>query len=407
MAKDTRNPKTRVRASVLRGALKDVLGVVEGRNAIPILDHVLLAVTDQRITLTATDLDIYALRTCASDDRDGPASEAWLSGIRNFAVTLPAKPLAEVLGKLDGDAMVTIEAPDDLSASAACQIVIKAGRARFRLHSLPVDTFPVLPPMDDDGGFDMPCSRLADVLAAVDHAISSEETRYYLNGIYLHPESLDLRFAATDGHRLARYAIDGPDGAVSFPGMILATKTIKVLEKLLAAGAKTAGEDASPAMVEISSAGSGQVRFAMPASDGGDVEIQAKTIDGTFPDYARIIPQDSPHRATVVRSTLIAALERVSVLASDKTRIVKVVFAEDAMTLSAASIELGEASEDLACVYGGDEMTLGFDSKYWLEALGALAGDDVALCFDAGAPMRIEASPEAGALVQVVMPCRV
>jgi len=412
--KDARSPKTRVRASVLRSALDDVMGVVESRNTIPILDFVLLRAEDERITLTATDLDCWAIRDCASDDRDGPDSREWMDSCRGFAVALPAKPLKAVLSGFDGDAMVTIEAPDEVNAKWAGRVTIRAGRARFKLNTLPVADMPLAAPIEDAGfSFTLPCSRLADTFAAVEHAISSEETRYYLNGIYVHPADRDLRFAATDGHRLARWSLDAPDGGASFPAVIVARKTVGILDKLLASAVKVADKDSSPPEVSVEASSSGsRLRFVMPASDGAEIELIAKAIDGQYPDYTRVIPHEPPHRAAIVRSDLAEAVKRVAVIASDKTMTIKASFAEDLLTLSVVSAEIGEGSEDVPCEYAGPAITFGFNSKYWRDALAALPSDKVAMRFDAdtAAPVRISGwddSGEIGSLLQVLMPVRV
>lgn len=410
---DKRIPKARVQAAVLRGALKDVGAIVEGRNTIPILSHVLLEVADQWITLTASDLDHWAVRTCASSDRDGPDSREWLKSIRGFSVCLPAKPLEAVLGGIDGDAMVRIEAPADIDANWAGQVTLTAGRARWKLHALPVAEFPAIGGFAVESEFEMPCSQLADALAAVDHAISSEETRYYLNGVFLHPADLDLRFAATDGHRLARWSLNGPVGSTSFPATIVSRKTIAVLEKLLAGAAKTGEENSEPPKVVIEANANGtRLRFAMPAEGDGEVEVVAKAIDGEFPDYVRVIPSSPEHRATVDRVALSGAIKRVAVLADGKSRAVKLSFAADMLTVSARSTDLGEASEELTCSYEGPEFELGFDSRYLRDALAAIVSDTVALRFDVGGqpPFRIagwEDGAEVGSLLQVLMPVRV
>lgn len=412
-ATDARAPKTRVKAATLRGALDDVIGIVEGRNTIPILEFVHLEVIDQRITLVATDMDCWAIRECASDDRDGPDSRDWLGGIRNFAVALPAKPLKAVLAGFDGDAMVTIAAPEEVSDTWSGRVTVQAGRARYKLNALPAADLPLAPHLGCDAGFELPCSRLADSLAAVEHAISSEETRYYLNGIYLHPADLDLRLAATDGSRLARWQLDAPEGGLGFPAVIVARKTVGILDKLLASALKAADKDGSPPEVLVEASGDGaRLRFVMPAADGGTVELIAKSIDGQFPDYQRVIPSELPYRATINRAQLSDAIKRVAVLASDKSRIVKATFAADLLTLSAASPEIGEASEDLPCNYAGPEIVLGLDAKYWRDALGALASDTIAmgLSEDTAGPVRVagwEDNSEVGALLQVLMPARV
>lgn len=413
-AEPTRQKRTRLRAGTLRAALKDVAGVVDGRNTIPILDCVALSVGGQSeglgvIQLTASDLDIWVTRTVASDDSGQPDSREWRAGSAPFACAVSARALTAALAEIDGDAMVGIELVES-------RLEIRAGRARFRLPSLPLDDFPMPPPVHETiTSWSMPCTRLADTFAAVEHAISSDETRYYLNGIYLHPEALELRAVATDGHRLARLALDVPDGAASLPPVIVARKTVVLLDRLLASAAKGAGEGAPP-HVEVTAECSGRrLRFELPAGDagesGGELTIVAKTIDGTFPDYTRVIPDSPPHRFTIDRGVLAEAVKRVSALADGKTRIVRAELAADRLTLSASSPDLGDASEELPCAYAGPDIAIGFDARYWRDALAAIASDLVAMRFtDAQAPVRIAGwvdGEEVGGLVQVLMPVRV
>lgn len=411
LARDDRIQRVRVRAGTLLAALKDVVGAVEGRNTIPILGNVLFAVsaTHTTIELTGTDLDLWVVRELVCERQD--AKE------KAFALTLPAKPLLAVIGELDGDAMVTIAAPVDGDS----RVTISAGRSRFRLPVLPVADFPLPPPLSVAASLGLGCSQLADAFAAVEHAISTEETRYYLNGIYMHAEESDLslRLATTDGHRLARLTLPDLEGASAWPPLIVARKTVALLDKLLAGAAKTTpdqGPGQASAQVAIDAGGSVPgclVRFAMPAADGGSIDLIAKTIDGTFPDYTRVIPSEIERTATIDRSALAEAVKRVAVLAEAKSRAVKAAFEHDCLTLTVTSPELGEATEEVPCSYSAAPLTIGFDAKYWRDALGALACDTVAMGMsDAQGPARIRAvegddGSESERLVQVLMPVRV
>ena len=441
---DMRIARVRVRAGTLLAGLKDVAGAIEGRNTIPILGNVLFAVSASAsaIELTGTDLDLWVVRELACEKAE--ANERW------FTLTLPAKPLLAVIGELDADAMVTISAPTPASAGAGLgegRATISAGRSRFKLPVLPAEDFPLPPPIEVAASLELPCTQLADAFAAVEHAISTEETRYFLNGIYIHAEESDrsLRLATTDGHRLARLTVPDLEGASAWPAMIVARKTIGLLDRLLAGAAKTTeGKETTPAQVAIDAAlrqAQGErasevhmVRFLMDAADGGSIEILAKTIDGSFPDYTRVIPSEVERTALVDRASLSAAVKRVAVLAEVKSRVVKAEFANDPgsgsgagmLTLTVSSAEWGEASEEVPCSYSGapgDEeggrFTIGFDAKYWRDALGALACDTVAMGMsDASGPVRIRAvqgdprpgsgsSDECDRLVQVLMPWRV
>lgn len=412
---DPRKAAFRVRAGRLKAALGDVAQVVEGRNTIPVLECVLIEAGDGAIRLTASNLDMWAARVLASDDRDGPASKDWLAAIKPLAICLPARTLLAVLGELDADAMVTLELDQ-------MKVIVSAGRARFRLPFLPADDFPVPRLFDGAASFEMPCTALADSFARVEHAISTEEARYYLNGVYLHPdtEALTLRLAATDGSRLARLTIAAPDGALAFPAVIIARQTVQVLDKLLASAVRAQDANVTATvLVETSGAAQGGakegakgvLRFTMPASDQGEVVVTAKPIDGEFPAYDRVVPSACDKLATVNRETLIAAVKRVCVLGDAKSRAVKAVFGPDKLTLSVVSPDLGEASEDLPCAYAGAETTIGFNGKYWQQLLGAIADDEVAIAFnDSCGPVLMQAGGAGllpGLFAQVMMPMRV
>lgn len=405
---DTRKPATRVRAGTLLAVLKDLEKIVPPKDTIPVLGFVLLDVRDGVITTMATNLDIWGERDCASDDRDGAASKDWIESIRPFSTLLPGKPLRKLLAEFDSDAMVTIDATD--AAGQAGRVTISAGRARFRLNALEPEQIPRVPAFEVHFNYDMKCSQLADALAAVRHAMSSEETRYYLNGVLVHPVNLDLRFAATDGHRLARRSIDVPDGAASFPQAIVSRRTVELLDHLLAAAVK-ADENALVG-VECASEHRGAImRWEMPAADGGTVTVTAKTVDGDFPDYTRVIPHDPPIRAVIGRGALAEAVKRVAVLASDKSNAIKAEFEADLLRLTVTTPELGEAVEEVPCTTTGGSVAIGLDQRYWRDALGVMACDEVAMLLtDEGAPVRLQnaaTDANADALVQVIMPVRV
>lgn len=430
---DRRRRATRVQAATLRAALKDVAGIVETANTIPILGHVLVEVGSGLITLTASDLDIWASRELPSNDRDGPASAEWISAIRGFAVTLPASALAAILAEFDAAAMVTLEQSEDGS-----RVAVSAGRAQFRLACLPGADFPLPPSFAPAGSFELPCSVLADGFAAVEHAISTEETRYYLNGIFLHPHELDLRMATTDGHRMARLTLDGPAGAASFPPVIIARKTVALLSRLLGgagklddgngngdrggSGGEGSGGKGAPAQVLVEANQEGtRLRFGLRAGDG-EIAVVAKMIDGSFPDYHRVIPSAPEHCAVIDRAALSAAIKRVAVLTSRSSRCIGAAFTQDCLRLSVVNFDFGEGSEEVPCSYTGPELTIGFNAGYWRQALAALdysgASDEVAMLFsDARAPMLLRAGGaadgaadgaggELGRLIQVLMPMR-
>lgn len=405
---DRRKPATRVKAGTLLGVLKDLEKIVPAKDTIPALSCVLIDARDGVITAQATNLDMWGERDCASDDRDGPASREWIASVRPFTALLPGKLLRKLLAEFDSEAMVTIDATDCNGGPG--QATISAGRARFKLNALDPEHMPRVPAVEPTYCYDIRCSQLADALAAVRHAMSSEDTRYYLNGVFVHPLNLALRFAATDGKRLARRSIDGPDGAASFPPGIVSRKTVELLDQLLTAAAKA--DENAQVSVECASEDRGAlIRWEMPAADGGTVTITAKTVDGDFPDYARVIPASPPIRAVVARAALAEAIKRVAVLASDKNNAVKAEFEAGLLRLTVTTPETGEAVEELPCTTSGGTVSVGLDHQYWREALGVMACDDVAMLMtDEGGPVRLQnAAPDADAeaLVQVIMPVRV
>lgn len=390
--------RTRVRAGTLSAAMKDVVGVVKGGETMPILTNVLLEAADGRIVLTATDLDHWARRTIASDDAGQPDSREWQAGSLPFGVTVPARLLGAAVARFDGDAMAVLSIDGSV-------LEVKAGRTRFRLPTLPVVDFPLPPPRDCPASMEISATRLDDLLNAVRHAVSTEETRYYLNGIYLHTDGMDLKAAATDGHRLALCSLDLPEGGASWPAGIVSRRTVDLLRPLLAHALKAADKDklAVPT-VTVAMEGSVAVRWTI----GEDIELVGKLIDGTFPDYARVIPTDSPNVASFAREAMIEAIGRVTVMAQDKTKAVKAAFEDGRVTLYVSAPDTGEASEEVPCNHAGEPVTIAFNGGYWREALGAIASDNVVMALRSpGDPARLRGEDEDSRLVQVLMPMRV
>lgn len=390
-ATDPRELAVRVQVSHLRDGLKDIAAVVRG-GEIPILGNVLIESANGMLHLTANDMNVWARRAVEIDKSAAEAKD-----YRSFTVTLPAKPLAAVLAELDGEATVLIEV-NPLSSRAQ----LNCGRSKFKLPTLPAVDFPVAPVFATESVFEIAASVLADALNAVDHAISTEETRYYLNGIYLHPHGLELRMATTDGHRLCRLSIDGPDGAASFASVIVPKGTVSLVEGLLSRHLKS-GDDPAPVLIESDGSNTGRLRFEI-----GETEIISRMIDGEFPDYTRVIPLDPPQSASIDKAALAGAIRRVAALASKESRAVKAAFATDRLTLSMNSPENGEASEELAIQFDGVSTEIGFNSKYWLDALAAIGSDTVTMRFaDPTAPVKLTPFGEDERFVQVLMPVRI
>ncbi len=362
------------RATLLK-ALGHVQSVVERRNTIPILSNVLLAADGQSAKLMATDLDLQIVE-------DVPATVEAAG-----ATTVSAHTLFDIVRKLPDGAQVTLEA-------ASGKVSVTAGRARFSLQTLPREDFPVIGESDLPVSFTLPAETLVTLIDKTRFAISTEETRYYLNGIFFHAPAGagTLRAVATDGHRLARVEIPLPEGAAGMPDIIIPRKCVAEVRKLL---------DERGGEVGISLSQS-KIRFAI-----GQAVLTSKLIDGTFPDYSRVIPTANDKLLKIDPATLAEGVDRVTAIASEKTRAVKLSLDRDRVTLSVTSPENGTASEDVPADYAAAGFDVGFNSRYLLDILAQVEGDLVEVHMaDAAAPTLIRESEGSEALY-VLMPMRV
>ena len=363
-----------VEAKALRAALKDVSGVVEARNTIPILSNLLLVATPTALTLTGSDLDIWGERHLT------------LANGQPLSTTVEVAVLERIVGKLPAEAIVKLTLADG-------KLTLAAGRSRFSLPTLPIEDFPAAPRLDWDAEFEIQALTLANAFHQVAFAVSTEEACYYLNGVFLHaPESGDLRFASTDGHRLARLAIERPEGAASLPDIIVPRKVVKIVAGLL---------DRHEGLVDVR-VSRGRIRFEI-----GETAVQAKLIDGTFPDYTRVVPSTSDTVLKIDRAALTEAVGRVATVMTDKVRVVKIVLDRDTATLSASSPENGTALEEVPCDLSGPGLTIGFNSRYLGELLSHLSSDTIEATFTDGAAPTLWRDREDSPLVYVLMPMRV
>lgn len=341
--------------------LTAVTKAVETRNTIPILSTVRLVAEGGRLTAAATDLDIQITGgvPCEGD----------------FAGCLDAKMLSGIVNKLTGD---TVDISDDDG-----QVVVKAGRSRFKMHTLPIDDFPSIDVGALPHGFD--CD-LAAMVGPVRFAISTEETRYYLCGVYLQPESA----TATDGHRLStrKHESLGDFGLADGAGVILPSKLVGMLPK------GKVHVDLSDTKVRITS-----------DVDGDETVIVSKLINGTFPDYDRVIPKNNDKIVTFDNAELRAAAERVAVAAEQRGRGVRLDITADAIALSLRGE--AEAQDSVAAEYAGESMQIGFNVNYLVEVLANLPAGPVRLALgDAGSPALFTSDAAEGQRV-VLMPMRV
>jgi DNA polymerase III subunit beta len=369
-----------MRVTVERAALLKALGhvqsVVERRNTIPILSNVLLDAKDGALTLTATDLDLAIVEAA-------PAQTS-IAG----ATTVAAHTLFDIARKLPEGAQVELATGDG-------RLALAAGRSRFQLQTLPREDFPAIAEGDLPFGFLLPVATMRQMVDKTKFAISTEETRYYLNGIFMHvteEAKPALRAVATDGHRLARVAIDRPDGAVGMPDVIIPRKAVTELRKLL-------DEAEGDVRVQLSAT---RIRFSL-----ANAVLSSRLIDGTFPDYSRVIPTANDKIMKIDTGALSEGVDRVSTIATDKTRAVKLSLTEDRLTLAVTSPENGTASEELASSYTSTPIDIGFNSRYLLDILAQIETGEVEIHLaDGASPTLIREGKDSPALY-VLMPMRV
>ena len=369
------------RATLLR-CLSHVQSVVERRNTIPILSNVLIdASADGALKVMATDLDLQVIEHMSAANVEDAG-----------AITVSAHLLFDIARKLPEGSQVSLETAEN-------RMTVKAGRSRFQLPTLPRDDFPVIVEGDLPTSFELPARTLAELIDRTRFAISTEETRYYLNGIFLHVSDEDrpvLKAAATDGHRLARFTLPRPDGAEGMPDVIVPRKAVAELRKLL--------EESLDGSVQIDLSAS-KVRFTL-GGEGG-VVLTSKLIDGTFPDYSRVIPTGNDKLLKLDPRSFYQGVDRVATIATEKTRAVKMGLDKDKVTLTVTSPDNGTASEEIAADYGAEGFEIGFNASYLKDILSQIDSDTVEMHLaDAGAPTLIRKDENAPALY-VLMPMRV
>jgi DNA polymerase III subunit beta len=370
--------KATIERATLLKSLGHVQSVVERRNTIPILSNVLIEASDNgAIKFTATDLDLQIVETIAGDVE--------IAG----STTVSAHTLFEIARKMPEGSQVQLHAADG-------RMAVNAGRARFSLGTLPKEDFPMIAEGELPTSFELPATSLIQIIDKTRFAISTEETRYYLNGIFLHVtedgEPL-LRAAATDGHRLARVTLPRPTGADGMPDVIIPRKCVAEIRKLL--------DESGDNNIQVDLSAS-KIRFTFD-----NAILTSKLIDGTFPDYTRVIPTANDKLLKIDPKSFAEGVDRVATIATEKTRAVKMALDRDKITLSVTSPENGTAAEEVPGTYGDTGFEIGFNARYLLDILGEIKGDTVELHLaDASAPTLIRENDKSQALY-VLMPMRV
>jgi DNA polymerase III subunit beta len=366
-----------IERSAFLKALNHVQSVVERRNTIPILSNVLVHASSGQVKLTATDLDIEIVETAAAEvTRDG-------------AATVPAHMLYDIVRKLPDGAQLELDQSTDRG-----RISIIAGKSRFALQALPPEDFPDLASGEFGNQFSLAVADLKFLIEKTRFAISTEETRYYLNGIYLHDVAQGslLRAVATDGHRLAQAQVARPEGASGMPGIIVPRKTVLEIAKLLE------GEEGE---VEVSLSSS-KIRFKV-----GRLVLTSKLIDGTFPDYERVIPRNNDKILVADTRQFANAVDRVSTISLEKSRAVKMTVAEGRLSLIVNNPDSGSAEEEIPADYSADAIEIGFNSRYLLDVASQVKAETMRFELqDAGSPTVIR-DPDDPQALYVLMPMRV
>lgn len=370
--------KFTVDKNILFKSLSHVQSIVERKNTLPILSNILLEAKDNSLVLSATDMDISITEKLNCNI------------IEIGSTTVSAQTLYDIIRKIPDTSEIEIISNDGKIMS------LRAGKSKFSLGCLPKEDFPLIQVDDLENEISIDSQKLLLLIDKTRFAISNEETRYFLNGIYFHKREDNnksiLSIVATDGHRLAKFDLDFKDNTTKFPGVIIPKKTVNELFKLLA--------DYN-GFVRIN-LNSNKIVFFI-----GETILISKLIDGNFPDYKRVIPKNNNNVLKINRSLFSLAVDRVSTITNDKSPAIKFKLLKNLMNMSSVNNESGTATEDIVTKYDGDEIEIGFNSKYVLEMINNLDDEEISLNFkDSSSPV-IALEESNSDLIYVLMPMRV
>ena len=339
-------------SSDLLKALNHIHGIVEVRHTLPILSNIVLSAENNELRLSSTNLDIFC-----SDQIDAEI-------VNSGEISVPAITFFEIVKRLPSGSDVILSMGDEDT-----ELILKCGRSKFNLSTLKTEDFPILSDKDLSTNFVISADELSRMIDKTKFAISNEETRYYLNGIFFHKaESNSIKFlraVATDGHRLAQYDIPLPQGAEEITGIIIPKKTVFELRKVL----DDADGDVSVSLNE------NKIKFSF-----NNLKIISKVIDGTFPDYTKVIPQNNDKKFKTNNSELKNAIDRVSAVAINeetKSKAIKLTIENNKLNLSVESQSKGSAKEEIDISYSNEKVDIGFNSRYLLDICNEVDGDEI------------------------------
>ena len=372
----------KINSTDLLKALSHIHGIVEVRHTLPILSNIILEAKDDKLILSSTNLDIY----CS----DKIKAEVLKSG----EVSVSAVTFFEIIKRLPSGSEVLM-----IMEEGENEIRLTCGRSKFNLSTLKTDDFPIISDSDLSTNFVLSADELIRIIDKTKFAVSNEETRYYLNGIFLHKAERNsiqfLRAVATDGHRLAQYDIPLPQGAEDITGIIIPKKTIYELRKVL----DDANGDVSVSLNE------NKIKFSF-----NDLKVVSKVIDGTFPDYTRVIPQKNDKNFKTNNSDLKNAIDRVSAVAANeesKSKAIKFCIENNSLSLSVESQSKGSANEMIDVNYSGDKVDIGFNSKYIIDICNEVDGDEISISLSDSISPAIILDKTDENLFFVLMPMRI
>lgn len=360
--------------NVILSTLQSVAGIVERRNTMPILGNVLINKTGPVLQLTTSDLEVQ-IRTSAELGGDEG----------NFSTTVGARKLIDVLKTLPSDQTVTLESGPD-------KIILKAGKSRFSLATLPSDDFPLVQESANFGPeFQVPEKTLKKLLHQVSFAMAVQDIRYYLNGILLVAEGKKLAIVATDGHRLA-YACAELEIEMPKQEVILPRKTVLELQRLL-------GDGDGSLSIQFAS---NQARFNFRG-----LEFVSKLVEGKFPDYNRVIPKNHLHHITIGRTALLASLQRAAIMTSEKFKGVRLNLEANLLKVATSNSEQEEAADEIEIDYSGNDIEIGFNVTYLIDVLNNMDQEMVKVTLLDGNSSALITLPDSEDFKYVVMPMRI